>query len=328
MGPQGLPGEVGPNGAQGPEGPMGPAGPQGAQGPAGPTGPQGVQGLTGPIGATGPKGDKGDTGATGATGPQGPTGPQGVKGDTGPGIAAGGIGGQVLAKVDGPDYVTEWVDLPSYQPGMSSLPLDGFDTAGDAMGQNVDRVSFSNDFELAVTYVDNEYIGTLSLRGGAGGTGVDGASAYEVAVANGFVGTEAEWLASLVGPQGDTGPQGPTGADGADGADGQNAILGFVLSCVGKPTDGEIVVIAVAPYAFTANPSTCSAKSVSAATSEAIFTIKKGATTVGTFTFAAGASVATTSITSGAIAEGDLVTITAPATADATLSDISFLVRA
>ena len=32
-----------------------------------------------------------------------------------------------------------------------------------------------------------------------------GASAYEVAVAAGFVGSEAEWLASLEGPRGDTG---------------------------------------------------------------------------------------------------------------------------
>ena len=36
--------------------------------------------------------------------------------------------------------------------------------------------------------------------------GADGDTAYEVAVTNGFQGTEAEWLASLVGPQG---PQGP-----------------------------------------------------------------------------------------------------------------------
>ena len=55
------------------------------------------------------------------------------------------------------------------------------------------------------------------------GEGADGASAYDIAVANGFVGTEAEWLESLVGadgaqgPQGETGPQGPPGIDGADG---------------------------------------------------------------------------------------------------------------
>lgn len=54
-------------------------------------------------------------------------------------------------------------------------------------------------------------------EGGPGEPGADGASAYEVAVANGFVGTEVEWLASLIGPQG---PQGLPGSDGADGSDG------------------------------------------------------------------------------------------------------------
>lgn len=35
-----------------------------------------------------------------------------------------------------------------------------------------------------------------------GAIGVDGASAYEIAVANGYIGTETQWLASLVGPPG------------------------------------------------------------------------------------------------------------------------------
>lgn len=43
---------------------------------------------------------------------------------------------------------------------------------------------------------------------------VVGYSAYEVAVQEGFVGTEQEWLASL---KGDTGNTGATGADGDDG---------------------------------------------------------------------------------------------------------------
>lgn len=42
-----------------------------------------------------------------------------------------------------------------------------------------------------------------------GDEGPAGASAYEVAVEEGFSGTEAEWLASLVGPTGPVGPQGP-----------------------------------------------------------------------------------------------------------------------
>lgn len=44
--------------------------------------------------------------------------------------------------------------------------------------------------------------GTDGAPGADGADGVDGASAYEVAVENGFVGTEEDWLESLVGPQG------------------------------------------------------------------------------------------------------------------------------
>lgn len=64
--------------------------------------------------------------------------------------------------------------------------------------------------------------------------GADGKSAFEIAVENGFVGTETEWLESLkgadgrdgidgkdgaMGPQGE---QGPPGADGQPGRDGMN----------------------------------------------------------------------------------------------------------
>ncbi|TBO55574.1 collagen-like protein, partial [Streptomyces kasugaensis] len=51
---------------------------------------------------------------------------------------------------------------------------------------------------------------------------VRGASAYEVAVAQGFEGTVADWLDSLVGPpgpRGETGPPGPRGEQGPAGAD-------------------------------------------------------------------------------------------------------------
>lgn len=49
---------------------------------------------------------------------------------------------------------------------------------------------------------------------------VTGYSAYEVAVQNGFVGTEQEWLASLKGAKGDTGAQGPQGVQGETGPAG------------------------------------------------------------------------------------------------------------
>ena len=47
--------------------------------------------------------------------------------------------------------------------------------------------------------------GLTGPMGPAGPSGADGKSAYEVAIDNGFIGTEQEWLDSLVGPQGPAG---------------------------------------------------------------------------------------------------------------------------
>lgn len=60
--------------------------------------------------------------------------------------------------------------------------------------------------------------GAPGAPGADGPAGQDGASAYQVAVAAGFTGTQAEWLASLVGPEGAQGPEGPQPALGAAGA--------------------------------------------------------------------------------------------------------------
>ena len=73
----------------------------GPRGDKGDTGEQGIQGNTGPQGPQGIQGN---------VGPQGPQGLQGVQGEAGVGVPAGGTAGQVLAKVDGDDYHTEWVD--------------------------------------------------------------------------------------------------------------------------------------------------------------------------------------------------------------------------
>ena len=142
-GAQGPAGQDGEDGAQGPEGPEGPEGPQGvgiastvlnadytltitltngnsyttpsirgAQGPAGQDGRDGADGADGvgiastvlnadyTLTITLTNGDSYTTssirGATGATGP------------AGPGVPTGGTAGQVLAKVDGTNYNTEW----------------------------------------------------------------------------------------------------------------------------------------------------------------------------------------------------------------------------
>ena len=51
--------------------------------------------------------------------------------------------------------------------------------------------------------VDGEARERIAVLEQQGGGGSAGKSAYEIAVDNGFTGTEAQWLASLVGPQGD-----------------------------------------------------------------------------------------------------------------------------
>jgi hypothetical protein len=58
------------------------------------------------------------------------------------------------------------------------------------------------------------------------GTGLPGKSAYDIAVLNGFVGTEAAWLLSLKGKDGLPGADGAKGADGLPGAKGDTGLPG------------------------------------------------------------------------------------------------------
>ena len=86
---------------------------KGAPGEPGTPGAPGAKGDPGEPGERGPKGDPGEPGAPGVQGERGPKGDPGepgTKGDPGPGVPAGGTAGQVLTKVDGTDYNTEWKD--------------------------------------------------------------------------------------------------------------------------------------------------------------------------------------------------------------------------
>lgn len=78
---------------------------------------------------------------------------------------------------------------------------------------------------------NKKLVGTLSSGGSiVGGVGTvygkDGDSAYQVAVKNGFEGSETEWLASLVGADGKDGIDGKDGTNGTNGKDGTNGIDG------------------------------------------------------------------------------------------------------
>jgi len=68
--------------------------------------------------------------------------------------------------------------------------------------------------------------GGTGEQGPAGPAGADGKSAFQIAVDNGFVGTEAQWLASLAGADGAVGADGADGAVGAVGPQGAAGVDG------------------------------------------------------------------------------------------------------
>lgn len=84
--------------------------------------------------------------------------------------------------------------------------------------------------------VENEEDSRLYLKGDtewkfisdlSGAQGIQGLSAYQVAVQHGFEGTEAEWLISLKGEKGETGPKGDKGNTGEKGATGERGPQGL-----------------------------------------------------------------------------------------------------
>lgn len=93
--------------------------------------------------------------------------------------------------------------------------------------------------------------------GSDGPQGPPGISAYEVAVNEGFIGTETDWLNSLVGPQGPQGIPGNDGADGQDGATGPQGPQGppgttSFAGLTDDPTDNAALASALASKAAVA----------------------------------------------------------------------------
>ena len=92
--------------------------------------------------------------------------------------------------------------------------------------------------------------GTKGDKGDTGSRGADGKSAYEVALQNGFTGTEADWLESLKGQKGDIGEPGAAGAKGdagtpgKDGVNGKNGVDGYSpIATVAKTDTGATITI-------------------------------------------------------------------------------------
>ena len=77
---------------------------------------------------------------------------------------------------------------------------------------------------VVITIVDADGETSATLHNGANGEkGTDGKSAYQIAVEQGYQGSESDWLSSLKGDKGEKGNTGAKGNPGQDGADGKSA---------------------------------------------------------------------------------------------------------
>ena len=138
---------------------------------------------------------------------------EGAPGDPG---SAGASAYQVAVANGFVGTQSEWLSSLKGADGAGLVIIDELSTSGDLplAGSPGDGYLIAGDLWL---WVDGAWLNAGPIQGPAGH------SAYQVAVANGFVGTEAAWLASLQGENGADGTDGANGTDGEDGAPGASA---------------------------------------------------------------------------------------------------------
>lgn len=167
------------------------------------------------------RGEPGEPGEPGADGEPGPKGEDGtsvtIRGavdtaaDLPTGLGEAEAGDGWVSQNDGHLHVwggESWADVGPVRGPQGVPGEDGAD------GEPGPRGASAYEVAVAEGFVGSESEWLEALRG------EDGASAYAVALANGFDGSQSEWLESLRGAPGADGKDGTDGADGADGAPG------------------------------------------------------------------------------------------------------------
>ena len=101
----------------------------------------------------------------------------------------------------------------------------GLQNGKDGFSPKVKAEQMESGVVITIVNADGETSATL-YNGANGEKGTDGKSAYEVALQNGFTGTEADWLTSLKGQKGDTGAPGAKGEPGEKGERGEKGEAG------------------------------------------------------------------------------------------------------
>ena len=104
------------------------------------------------------------------------------------------------------------------------------------------------EFGVVITIVDADGETSAMLHHGANGEkGTDGKSAYQIAVEQGYQGSESDWLSSLKGDKGDPGDRGLQGVPGEKGEKGDAGVAGkdgfSPIANVVK--DGSVITITI-----------------------------------------------------------------------------------
>ena len=126
---------------------------------------------------------------------------------------------------DGDTPIPPTLDLYTQLLKKLDEKADGLQNGKDGFSPKVKAEQM--EFGVVITIVDADGETSATLHHGANGEkGTDGKSAYQIAVEQGYQGSESDWLSSLKGDKGDKGEKGNTGAKGnpgQDGADGKSA---------------------------------------------------------------------------------------------------------
>ena len=107
------------------------------------------------------------------------------------------------------------------------------------------------EFGVVITIVDADGETSATLHHGANGEkGTDGKSAYQIAVEQGYQGSESDWLSSLKGNKGEKGDPGNRGLQGVPGEKGEKGDAGVAGKDGFSPIanvvkDGSVITITI-----------------------------------------------------------------------------------
>jgi hypothetical protein len=180
------------------------------------------------------------SGIQGPAGPAGPSGPSGASGTAGP---AGQSAYDLWLGQGNTGTVQDFLSTSAYQiwlaQGNTGTAQDFLNTLVGPQGPIglTGATGPQGSQGIQGTVGLTGATGPQGIAGTNGANGTNGRSAYEIALLNGFVGTETQWLLSLVGATGSVGPNGaigPQGIQGTNGTNGLNTVVKTSSEAVGS----------------------------------------------------------------------------------------------